>query len=267
LAGQRLAQARLSGNLRALATARIGALVTAALGVLPDLSQAQGGPPLVTDDPDTPGNGRLEINLATIATHTTGRWSVAAPDADINFGCGDAVQLTAEIPWTLVTGSGAGWDAGLGSAQLGVKWRFLDHPDLGFTLSTFPKFTSAWVQASRRRGIADAGHEFLLPLEAATQLGGFGLDAELARNFAGDAPGQWQFGAIAEHACGGGKVECMLELRERLGGGDQQTLVNLGLHWKLSQSLALIGAAGHEFGRASADQQRALLYMGIQILR
>src|SRR5476649_741466 len=91
---------------------------------------AQGGPPLVTDDPDTPGNGRWEINLATIATHTAGRWSVAAPDADINFGCGDAVQLTAEIPWTLVTESGCGWDAGLGSAQLGVKWRFLDHPDL-----------------------------------------------------------------------------------------------------------------------------------------
>ena len=166
----------------------------------------------------------------------------------------------------MVTESGGGWDAGLGSAQLGVKWRFLDHPDLGFTLSTFPKFTSAWVQASRRRGIADAGHEFLLPLEAATQLGGFALDAELARNFAVGAASQWQLGAIAGHACGEG-IECMLELRERLGGDDRQMLINLGLHWSLTQSLALIGAAGREFGNASADQQRALLYLGIQILR
>jgi hypothetical protein len=252
--------------LRVPDTTWIGALITAALCSFPDASQAQGGPPLVTDDPETPGNGHWEINLATIATHTSARWSAAAPDADINYGCGNDVQLTAEVPWALVNDAGGGWDAGLGSTQVGVKWRFLDRSDLGFSLSTFPKFTSAWVQASRRRGITDAGHDFLLPLEAATQVGGFGLDAELARNFAVGASSQWQLGAIAGHPCGGG-VECMLELRERLGGDDRQTLVNLGLHWKLSRSLAFIAAAGREFGRPSADQQRTLLYLGIQILR
>ena len=30
-------------------------------------ARAQGGPPLVTDDPDTPGDGHWEINLAAIA--------------------------------------------------------------------------------------------------------------------------------------------------------------------------------------------------------
>jgi hypothetical protein len=162
--------------------------------------------------------------------------------------------------------AGGGWNAGLGSVELGLKWRFLDRQDVGFALSTFPKFSSAWVASSSRRGIADPGHEFLLPLEAAAKFGEFGLDAEVARSFVAGAASQWQFGAIAEHSCGAG-IDCMLEVRETIGGHDQQTLVNLGVHWTLSESLALIAAAGHEFGGASAAQRQALVYLGIQILR
>jgi hypothetical protein len=232
---------------------------------MPDMLLAQGGPPLVTDDPDTPGDGRWEINLATIATHSTGRWSLAAPDADLNYGWGDHVQLTADIPWAVVHEDGAGWNAGLASAQLGLKWRFLERQDQDFKLSTFPKFTSAWVQSSSRRGIADPGHDFLLPVEAATKLGAFGLDVEVARDFVVGAASQWQFGAIAEHSCGGA-IECMLEVRETFAGHDGQTLINLGVHWKLSESLAFIGAAGRQYGTASAAQQQALVYLGIQLL-
>jgi hypothetical protein len=71
-------------------------------------------------------------------------------------------------------------------------------------MSTFPQFTCAWVESSRRRGVADAGQQLLLPQESAVKLG---------------------------------------------------------------ESLALIAAAGSEFGNASADQQRALLYLGVQVLR
>src|SRR5215831_18405962 len=39
---------------------------------------AQGGPPMVTDDPGTPGDGHWEINIGSIATHSPGRWTVAA---------------------------------------------------------------------------------------------------------------------------------------------------------------------------------------------
>ena len=39
---------------------------------------AQGGPPLVTDDPETPGDGHWEVNLAATGDHTSGRWQIAA---------------------------------------------------------------------------------------------------------------------------------------------------------------------------------------------
>jgi hypothetical protein len=44
---------------------------------------------MLTDDPDTPGDGHWENNLAIIATHTSGRWVLAAPDADLNYGWGE----------------------------------------------------------------------------------------------------------------------------------------------------------------------------------
>jgi hypothetical protein len=59
----------------------------------------------------------------------------------------------------------------------------------------------------------------------------------------------------------------MFELHESLGDHDQQTLLNVGAHWQLSDSLALIGAAGRQFGQASPERQLALLYLGVQILR
>jgi hypothetical protein len=63
---------------RLLATCvRVAAV--ALLVVASEAAVAQGGPPLVTDDPETPGDGHWEINLATIASHTSGRWEIAAP--------------------------------------------------------------------------------------------------------------------------------------------------------------------------------------------
>ncbi len=54
---------------------------------------AQGGPPLMTDDPGTPGDSHWEINAA-------GEWSsnqevsiLLLPIFDINYGWGDRIQL------------------------------------------------------------------------------------------------------------------------------------------------------------------------------
>ena len=51
-------------------------------------AHAQGGPPLITNDPDTPGAGHWEINLAAAGTHASGSWEVSLPDLDVNYGLG-----------------------------------------------------------------------------------------------------------------------------------------------------------------------------------
>src|SRR5258708_6365707 len=123
-----------SAHSRYLAALRVGFLLMLAASFR--LASAQGGPPLVTDDPDTPGDGKWEINLASIGCKTFKHWEVHALDADINYGLGDRIQLKLDIPWTYVHDSDKAWHSGLGSVNAGVKWRFIDKDEThGFAIS------------------------------------------------------------------------------------------------------------------------------------
>jgi len=241
-------------------------VASALLPVLSASALAQGGPPLVTDDPDTPGDGKWEINVASIYSRTAGHEELAAPDIDANYGWGDYVQLKLDIPWVFARDSGEPWKAGAGTAQVGVKWRFIDEKSAGFNVSTYPQLSWNPVPSSVERGITAPGKEFFLPIEASTKAAGFGLDAEVGRNFVEDGPNQWALGAIAAHECGK-DVECLVELHETVSTGEHATLFNLGVRWKLNDSFVLLGAIGHEEGTAGSDPRHALAYLGVQILR
>jgi len=225
---------------------------------------------MVTDDPGTPGDGHWEINLGAIASHTAGRHELAAPDADVNYGWGDHIQLKADIPWVTARDAGQGTASGLGAGNFGVKWRFVDADDAGFALSTYPQYTRSLLAASTRRGLASPGHAFLLPLELSADVGaGFSLAAELGRNFVSDAtgaPNQWIAGVVLAHDCASG-VECLAEVHQTQAVDAHATLVNFGLRWKLGESLTLLAAAGREFGPAAADPLRPLVYLGLQFTR
>ena len=227
---------------------------------------AQGGPPLVTDDPETPGDGRWEINLATIGLHTPGRWELAVPDADINYGWGEHIQLKVDVPWDFVHQTDRPWKSGLGAADVGVKWRFVDIEDAGFSMSTYPQYTREWLHSSIHRGIAEPGGELLLPIEAATVVGDFSFDAEAGANLVQFGSMQWMVGAIVAHPCER-DLECLLEVRQQLAPGDSQTLLNLGAHWKLNESMVVLAAVGRQFGEHTNDQERLLFYLGVQLLR
>jgi hypothetical protein len=228
---------------------------------------AQGGPPMVTDDPDTPGNGHWEINLAGQGSRSRpGRWEVSLPDADINYGWGDHVQLKVDVPWTFVRESGESWKSGLGAGQVGVKWRFVDDADHGFAMSTYPQYLSSWSSSSKNRGITPEERAFFLPLEISGKTGEWDLDAEAGRNFVQHGDSEWVAGGIVGHACGQGR-ECLFEIRETHAPGDSHTLVNFGLHWKLSTAVVLLASAGRELSPRSDEQPGFLFYLGLQLLR
>ena len=235
-----------------------------AAAMLPAL--AQGGPPMVTDDPETPGDGHWEINIGAIATRTPGRWEVAAPDADINYGWGDRIQLKLDIPWVTARDDGQRWKSGVGEAEVGVKWRFVDQEQAGFSLSTYPQYGRSLLKSSIRRGLAADGHRFFLPLEFATELPGFGVAAEIGREFVQRGPNAWAAGVVAAHACGS-EIECMAEIHTTQAPGEHQTLLNLGLHWKLDDALTVLAAIGRDVGVRSDEHRQALVYLGLQIKR
>src|SRR5262249_57920992 len=83
---------------------------------------AQGGPPLITDDPDTPGPRHWEINLSMFRERTSHERVTEEPRLDLNYGVGRRIQLKLEAPWIGMT-TANGRANGLGDATAGVKWR------------------------------------------------------------------------------------------------------------------------------------------------
>jgi hypothetical protein len=246
-------------------------LVAAAIG-MPIASRSQGGPPLVTDDPDTPPDGHWEINLAAIGVRFTGEEQLSLPDADINYGWGDHVQLKFDTPWLLSRADGEPAKSGLGATNLGVKWRFVDADRSGFSMSTYPQVLINTLPSSYRRGLTAPGQTWLLPVELSTQRGGFAFDGELGRYVSTsllarlEQPDAWVAGFIVSRDCAP-RLECLAEIRQAFASGDAQTLLNIGGHRQLSESLSLLFAAGHEFGPARPDHEQLLFYVGLQVLR
>jgi hypothetical protein len=240
--------------------------VFAALG--PRLAGAQGGPPMATDDPGTPGDGHWEINVAGVGTHTPNAWNVDAPDADINYGWGEHIQLNADIPWTYTNAEGGHLRSGLGDSSFGVKWRFLDKNDAHpFSMSIYPRFQTSLSGYSERIGVASRNKAFFFPAEIAAELSGLEIAADLGRHFVQQEADFWSAGIVVGHSCGSDRVECLVEVHREWKRGDPQTLLNFGLRRKLNDSMTVLAALGKEFGARSEDQASALIYLGMQISR
>ena len=100
------------------------------------LAVAQGGPPMITDDPGTPGDTRDTRDTRS----------------------------------------------GIGNSLLGVKWRFYDAGESGWQVSTYPQLQFNYPESSApRRGFADAGSSWLLPLEFERGFAAFGINFEFGR--------------------------------------------------------------------------------------
>jgi hypothetical protein len=85
---------------------------------------ASAGAPFVTDDPDTPEH--FEINLAVSGTHVAGQTTGFAPSLEVNYAAAENVQLHVQLAlgFSHVSGDRTRW--GIGDAEFGVKYRFLD---------------------------------------------------------------------------------------------------------------------------------------------
>src|SRR5438045_231098 len=101
---------------------------------------AQGGPPLLTDDPGTPGNRNWEINIAATHFRTAEEREIEVPLLDINYGLGDRIQLKYEVPYLFDSDERAPYRRALGNSLIGVKWRFFQKCDEnGWNISTYPQ--------------------------------------------------------------------------------------------------------------------------------
>ncbi len=239
-------------------------LLGAAL-TLPALVRADAGPPYLTNDPGTPGNANWEINLGTMQTVGHGVASYQVPQIDLNFGVGDRIQLTYEIPYVLQTRDGASTETGWSNAYPGLKWRFYDAGEGDWQLSVFPQFETAASTLAQRKGLAAPGSRLLLPVEVAKAAGPFNLNFE-AGYYVQGAP-ERILGFVAGCAVNA-RLELDTELNNAhvLGTSPDVTTLDFGGRYKLHRGFILLFMAGRSLAGNSAGQVQFMGYLGIQIL-
>ncbi len=229
--------------------------------------QAQGGPPMITDDPGTPGNGRFEINIAATLTGRPHEQSWGLPALDLNYGLGERIQLTLQTALVILKRSDHGAIGGLGNAEAAVKWRFLDEATSGFSVSTFPRVIFNVVQSSVRRGLADDGTRAQCPVQVARKFGAFDIDFEFGPVLRSVGRSEWLYGIV-----GGVEVtkttECMAELHgtARTSFAQDVLTVNVGIRQKLSDGCLLIASLGHDVRSPDGEPLELLGYCGVQIV-
>jgi hypothetical protein len=233
----------------------------------PNPVRAQAGPPFLTNDPGTPGSANWEINVGSMQTLAHGVSSYQVPQIDLNFGVGDRIQLTYEVPYILQTSTGQPLASGWGNGFPGVKWRFLDQGEDGWQMSSFPQVETGGSQLARQKGIAQAGPRYLLPIEVTKKIGPLDVDFEAGYYIAGHGPKERILGLVT-----GRSVTERLELDAEIyddrayGAAPHSRTLDLGGRYKLRPGMIALFMAGRSINGFSDGQPQFIGYVGIQFL-
>jgi hypothetical protein len=241
-------------------------LLLAALS--PQLAAADAGPPYLTNDPGTPGDANWEINVGSMQTLERGVGAYQLPQFDLNFGVGERIQLTYEVPYVVQLRDGEPRASGWGNGFPGIKWRFFDQGEGGWQLSTFPQLETAGTARAQREGFAGDGPRLLLPLEVAKAAGPVTLNFEVGYYLPNEHGSTERIlGFVA-----GGAVTARLELDAELyndhvlGSSPNVVTFDVGGRCKLTRSLILLFMAGRSLANNSPGQIEYMGYLGVQIL-
>jgi hypothetical protein len=228
-------------------------------------AKAQGGPPMITDDPGTPGDGQWEINTAILEDRTSTERARSFPHVDINYGLGERIQLKFETGYLFSDGPASDgskhdWDDSL----LGVKWRFADQDRAGVDISTYPQLELQNSSRAVRRSIAQPGPNLFLPIEVAHSFGSLAMVGEVGYQYSTDSPNQWIAGILGAYEVTK-KLELLAEVHSAsqaiLSGGD--LVLNLGLRFEVTSKIKILAAAGTGL-HDGPDTTRFVGYLGFQ---
>ena len=256
--------ARTTGVKRVLSLTVVGGLAALIL-LVPEHAFGQGGPPLITDDPDTPGPGFWEINLATIVERSLLERRFEEPLADINYGLGRRIQLKFEIPWLRVREGGRTLGTGPGNAVYGVKWRFLGEEGKRVAWSTYPQLEVNSSNSMLEKDLVTEGPQLFLPTEFTFQVGHLELNGEIGRNFVHQHDDEWEYGLSTEIETHLG-LELLGEVHgETMTDSPTELIVDVGGRQMITRHLRLLVAAGTAVHGSHEERARLRLYVGLQM--
>jgi hypothetical protein len=227
-------------------------------------AQAQGGPPLITDDPDTPGPGYWEINIPMIMESSADGRHFDAPFPDINYGVGKRIQLKFEMPWVTVAAPEQPVRTGIGNSNSGVKWRFLGQEEKVVSWSIYPQLEVNMSESSAAKALVERHAQFFLPTEFTVRRGRVEINGEVGRLFVKNDKDGWAAGITTEIEINKG-LEVLGEVHwERDGNLPIDGIVNVGARKALSEKIWLLGSVGTGVQGESDERVHLRIYAGIQ---
>jgi hypothetical protein len=247
-----------------ISAAPLSLLILAALS-LP--SAAQGGPPFITDDPGTPGDGNWEINAALYTERHPTERIYNAPILDINYGLGPRIQLKYQLPYLVDGTDGGPTRSGLGKSLAGVKWRFYDNDEKGLEISTYPQLEFNNPTSSLERGLVSYSTRFFLPIEVTKKVGPVEINPEAGYWFASSKGAAWATGVVVAR-----EVSKRLELDGELyatantNGSNHWNTFDGGGRYRLGEHFVLLFMAGRSFRGPASGQPQFFGYLGMQFL-
>lgn len=233
---------------------------------VPQLARAQAGPPMITNDTGTPGDGHWEINIAATGDHTGRSWNVIAPDADINYGLGERIQLTVHPGWAHRSARGEAFASGIAGTEFAVRWRFLDQEKAGVDMAIQPHWILPGPPAARRKDLAPATQEIVLPLQIVRSFGKDTLGIEVARHLVEKDTDAWQAGMFWARPCPH-DWQCIAEVNAtRTDHGRTATILNVGTRHPITRHVLFMASLGRQ---VSGDRPRSspVFYLGVQVLK
>ena len=243
------------------------AALAVVLCLSPVPSFAQGGPPMLTDDPGTPGSGVLETNFAYLEQRNRRERLRSFPHVDFNYGLGDHIQLKFETGWLYTdTSEASGVKSGLDDSLLGLKWRFLDQEHGGLDMSVYPQLQVQNSAGSVARGIAEPGPNLLVPVQLGYDFGKTKIIGDIGYQYFHAREHEWVVGLLgALQVCEA--LELMAEVRsfskDFMNRGD--VVVNVGLRQTLIPRVRLLASVGTGLTNGP-DTPTFIAYLGVQLV-
>ncbi len=216
---------------------------------------ARAGPPFLTDDPVPVDRHHTEVNLALQGTRAdAGRAGTLS--ADVNYGCAREVQCHVAVPVAFARSPGAGWQAGVGDIELGVKYRFFDRSEDGVMAAIYP--TAFLPTGDASRGLGNGHAQVLLPLWVQKASGSWTWDAGAGYlvNQAVGARSSWYLGVLAQRSFGDG-LSLGAEIFHRTPVAQDAPSTsgfNVGATVKLSDARNLLVSVGRGLQGLSANR-------------
>jgi hypothetical protein len=233
---------------------------------LPAVAFAQGGPPMVTDDPGTPGDAHWEINIAGMLASTADQNLLQFPYFDINYGLGDRLQLKVETGWVVLRDNNASIRNGADTVLAGVKYRFLDEDKSGISVSTYPQFQFHHFFSATDPELTMPGNQYILPIELSKTFGNWEVNPEVGYLYGTVVASEMFYGVVlAFENLKPWEVLGEVHVNTRLDGGGSATLLNVGCRYAFNPHLNLLAAVGHTVTHTIDTPTELDTYLGVQL--